>query len=164
VCSVIWKIVLKEKLPSLISKLLERRQEMKYLLILGVVLVALGILVSVTPWYIFPVCEMHGMYAITSAGTKLLMPCGYTARVETGVAAPLLILAGAILPLSKTKESRRAIGIFSFGLGALVLLLPTYITGICANQEHPCRVGTLPALVLLGSATITISIIAIAKR
>jgi hypothetical protein len=121
---------------------------MKYFLVLGVAIVALGVLVAVTPWYIFPVCEMFGMYATTSAGTKMLMPCGYTARAETGVAAPMLILAGAILTLSKTKETRRAVGILSVGLGALVLLLPTYITGMCADPQSPCRTGTLPALVL----------------
>jgi Domain of unknown function (DUF4418) len=137
---------------------------MRYLLILGVAFVTLGILVAVTPWYIFPVCEMYGMYATTSAGKEMLMPCGYTARAETWMAAPMLILAGAILPLSKTKESRRAISIFSVWLGALVLLLPIYIIGICANPEHPCMVGTLPALVLLGSATIAVSLITITKR
>jgi hypothetical protein len=153
-----------DELPSVISKYLEGRQKMKYLLILGLALVTLGILVAVTPWYIFPVCEMYGKYATTSAGTEMLMPCGYTARAETWVAAPMLILAGAILPLSKTKESRRATGTFSVGLGALVLLLPTYITGMCANPEHPCRVGTLPALVLLGSAAIAVSVVVLAKR
>jgi hypothetical protein len=137
---------------------------MKYFLILGASLVALGILVAITPWYIFPVCEMYGMYATTSAGKEMLMPCGYTARTETWVVAPMLILAGAILPLGKTKEYRRAIGIFSVGLGALVLLLPTPIIGMCANPQHPCVVGTLPALVLLGSATIAVSLVTIAKR
>jgi hypothetical protein len=137
---------------------------MKYFLILGAVLIALGILVVVTPWYIFPVCEMYGQYTTTSAGTKMVMPCGYTARAETGVVAPMLILAGAMLPMSKTRESRRAIGIFGVGLGALVWLLPTYIIGMCANPEHSCRVGTLPALVLLGSATIAVSLITLAKR
>ena len=137
---------------------------MKYLLVLGVVLVTLGILVAVTPWYIFPVCEMDGMYATTSAGKEMLMPCGYTARAETWVVAPMLILAGAIFPLSKTKQYRRAIGIFGVGLGALVLLLPTYIIGMCANPQHPCVVGTLPALVLLGSATIAVSVVLLAKR
>jgi hypothetical protein len=137
---------------------------MKYFHVLGLALVALGILVAVTPWYIFPVCEMYGMYATTASGTKMLMPCGYTARAETGVTAPLLIVCGVILPLSKTKETKRVIGIFSVGLGALVLLLPTCITGMCSDPNAPCRTGTLPALVLLGSATIAVSFIALVKR
>jgi hypothetical protein len=128
---------------------------MKYLLVMGALFIALGGLVALTPWYIFPVCDVSG-------GAS--MRCGYTARAETGVVAPLIILIGAILPLSKTKESRGAVGIFGFGLGALVLLLPTYIIGMCQGPDMPCRIGTLPALVLLGSATIVASIITLIKR
>ena len=131
---------------------------------IGIIIIVLGVLVAVTPWYIFPVCEEGGLYAKTVSGNQLVMPCGYTARAETGVAAPLMVIAGVTFPFSKTKETRIALSLFSVGLGALVLLLPTYIIGMCANPGHPCRFGTLPALVLLGAATITVSVTALVKR
>jgi hypothetical protein len=132
-----------------------REKNMNFLLVMGVVFIALGCLVALTPWYLFPVCDV-------SEGAS--MRCGYTARAETGVVAPLIILAGAMLPFSKTKGLVRAVGIFGFGLGVLVLLLPTYTIGMCQGPDMPCRIGTLPALVLLGSTIIVASIIMLAKR
>jgi hypothetical protein len=141
--------------PLLFVNISKGGKNLKYLLAMSALFIALGGLVALTPWYIFPVCAV-------SEGA--FMRCGYTARAETGVVAPLIILVGAMLPLSKTKELRGAVGIFGFGLGVLVLLLPIYIIGMCQSPDMPCRIGTLPSLVLLGSATIVASIITLAKR
>ena len=43
--------------------------------------------IALTGWYIFPVCEMEGKFVETKAGKLLPMPCGYTARAETGLGA-----------------------------------------------------------------------------
>jgi hypothetical protein len=37
----------------------------------GALLVLLGIIIILTPWIIFPVCEMEGSYVVTSTGMKL---------------------------------------------------------------------------------------------
>ncbi len=121
----------------------------------GVLLVILGILVILVPWIIFPVCEMEGSYVITAAGAKLPMTCGWTARAETGVGA-LIVLAGGLLIARSTRETRQAVGIFSIAMGALVVLFPTVLIGMCKVATHPCRLTTLPALEILGVIVIII--------
>jgi len=129
----------------------------------GLILVVLGIFIVLTPWYIFPVCEMFGIYAKTATGKLLVMPCGYTARAELGVGS-MLALCGVVLFVAKSPETRRAIGGISTALGSLVILFPTVIIGMCSNPDHPCVTGTLPALVLLGVLTIALSLYTLLRR
>ena len=121
--------------------------------ILAAVLLILGIGIAVTGWYIFPVCEMEGKFVETKAGKLLPMPCGYTARAETGLGA-LVALAGIGLLGLTSYEARRAFGVMTAGLGAVVLLVPTVLIGMCAAPDHICRVATAPALILLGGITL----------
>jgi drug/metabolite transporter (DMT)-like permease len=116
---------------------------------IGALLVLLGIVIILTPWIIFPVCELHDSYAILQSGAKIPMTCGWTARAESGIGA-LIVLAGGLLIARSTPETRQAGGVFSIALGALEVLTPTVIIGMCKMAEHPCRVLTLPALEILG--------------
>ncbi len=115
----------------------------------GVLLVVLGILIILVPWIIFPVCEMEGSYVVTAAGAKLPMTCGWAARAESGVGA-LIVVAGCLLIARSSTETRQAIGIISIAMGALVVLFPTVLVGMCKVATHPCRMTTLPALEVLG--------------
>lgn len=120
---------------------------------LGILLVLLGIVVILTSWVIFPVCEMHGLFVETKAGTQLPMPCGYTARAETGMGA-LIAVAGGLLVMRQTPETRQAVGVFATAAGVMVILFPTVLIGMCRLADHPCRQLTLPALEILGAAVI----------
>jgi hypothetical protein len=115
----------------------------------------LGIVIALTVWFIFPVCEIHGQYTETLTGMKLPMPCGYSARAETGIGA-LIIVAGGLLMARRTPETRQAVGVFSLACGVLVVLFPTIIIGMCRSADHPCRQLTLPALEILGVVVIII--------
>lgn len=130
---------------------------------IGALLVLLGVVVSLTSWFIFPVCEMHGLYTETKTGVKLPMPCGYTARAETGIGA-LIVVAGGLLIARSTPETRQAVGVFSIATGSLVVLYPTLIIGMCRLADHPCRQLTLPALEILGVAVIIIGGYLVWKR
>lgn len=123
--------------------------------IYGGLLVLLGILIILTPWIIFPVCEMEGSYVVTAAGMKLPMTCGWAARAESGVGA-LIVVAGGLLIARSSPETRQAVGIFSMVTGALVVLFPTFLIGMCKVATHPCRMTTLPALEVLGVIVIII--------
>ena len=123
--------------------------------IYGALLVLLGILIILTPWIIFPVCEMEGSYVVTAAGMKLPMTCGWAARAESGVGA-LIVAAGGLLIARSSAETRQAVGIFSMVTGALVVLFPTFLIGMCKVATHPCRMTTLPALEVLGVIVIII--------
>jgi hypothetical protein len=63
---------------------------------IGALLVFLGIVIILTPWIIFPVCEVQGSFMQTASGMEVPMTCGWTARAETGVGA-LVVLAGGLL-------------------------------------------------------------------
>ncbi len=123
--------------------------------IYGGLLVLLGILIILTPWIIFPVCEMEGSYVVTAAGMKLPMTCGWAARAESGVGA-LIVVAGGLLIARSSPETRQAVGIFSMVTVALVVLFPTFLIGMCKIATHPCRMTTLPALEVLGVIVIII--------
>jgi hypothetical protein len=147
------------------------------LLLLAGILIVLGALIIVTPWYIFPVCEAkgvtsHSMSSMsmgaagdTSAGTSAatIMKCGYTARAEAAVGA-LVILAGLTLLALPSRDSRRALGVIGIGLGAVTLLIPTVLIGVCTAADAPCRIGTLPALILLGVLTAIAGIFLVLSR
>lgn len=130
---------------------------------IGALLVLLGIIVILVPWIIFPVCEMEGLYIQTTSGMQFPMPCGWTARADSGVGA-LIVIAGGLLIARNTPETRQAVGVFSIALGALVILFPTVLTGMCKIASHPCRTMTLPVLELLGVFVIIIGGYLIWKR
>jgi hypothetical protein len=130
---------------------------------IGALLLILGIVIILTPWIIFPVCEHYGNYIMTQSGTQFPMPCGWTARAESGVGA-LIVVAGGLLIFRSTPETRQAAGIFSVAMGILVILFPTVITGMCRMADHPCRTLTLPALEILGIIVILIGGYLVMKR
>jgi hypothetical protein len=121
----------------------------------GALLVLLGIIIILTPWIIFPVCEMEGSYVVTSTGMKLPMTCGWSARAESGIGA-LIVVAGGLLIARSTRETRQAVGVFTIAMGALVILFPTVLIGMCKVATHPCRMTTLPALEILGVIVIIV--------
>jgi len=129
----------------------------------GILLMLLGILVILTPWVLFPVCEMEGLYLKTAAGVEMPMKCGWTARAETGIGA-LIVVAGGLLTARSTPETRQAVGVFSVAAGILVVLFPTILIGMCQLADHPCRQLTLPALEILGVIIIIIGGYLIWKR
>jgi len=91
------------------------------------------------------------------------MTCGWTARAETGIGA-LIVVAGGLLIRRSTAETRQTVGIFSVALGALVILLPTTLIGMCKVADHACRLTTLPALEIIGVVVIIIGGYLIWKR
>ncbi|HET6580954.1 MAG TPA: DUF4418 family protein [Methanoregula sp.] len=122
----------------------------------SIVLIILGILLAIAPWTFAPVCEVDGLYAKLANGKEIPMPCGWTARAEIGLGA-LLAVAGILLAIAKSNETRRIIGIFGIAIGVLVILFPTYITKMCALADHPCNLLTKPVLIILGVAAIIIA-------
>ncbi len=122
---------------------------------IGALLVLLGIVIILTPWIIFPVCEQYGSYAMLQSGGKIPMPCGWTARAESGIGA-LIAIGGGLLIFRSTPETRQAVGIYTLAMGILVILFPTFLTGMCKMAEHPCRTLTLPALEILGIIVILV--------
>ncbi len=121
-----------------------------FLIATSITIIILGLLIATVGWFILPVCSAT-------------MKCGYTASAETAVGS-LLVLVGAVLLFTKTSEARVVSGAVGLGIGTITILLPTYIIGVCDMATMPCRVGTEPALIILGAITIIISAILIIKN
>ena len=126
--------------------------------IVGIILVAAGVFAAVGPWTVVPVCEAGNppLYTQTITGKNLSMPCGYTARAEIGVGS-LIVMGGLGLMMARTPGTRRGLGYMGLGLGALALLLPTSLIGVCSNATHNCVLSTRPSLVILGGVVMLAS-------
>lgn len=124
---------------------------MKAARVLGIATVLCGLLVALVPTVILPVCQE---LLETKAGMFVPMRCHYTAQAEIAIGS-LLVFTGALLfVFGQRFEVRGALGAVTVALGVVVILIPTVLVGTCRNPEMPCNVGTKPALILLGAATL----------
>ena len=106
---------------------------------------------------------MHGLYTETKTGVKLPMPCGYTARAETGIGA-LIVVAGGLLIARSTPETRQAAE-YSASLPEHSLCCSRQSSLACAGWRIiPAGELTLPALEILGVAVIIIGGYLVWKR
>jgi len=111
---------------------------------IGIVIMILGALLILTPWYIFPVCGV-GRYAPPAGALIGYHGCHATLRAETLLGAVTIILG--VLPLLwPQRKALMAATWASVGVAVLAVLFPTVITGLCKVATMPCRLGTLPAL------------------
>jgi hypothetical protein len=101
-------------------------------------------------------CQTEGKSLVLANGRQAPMKCYYTAMAEVATAASLLIL-GALLFLAKHKETARNLGILGLALGSTVMLLPTYLIGVCADHAASCNLVMRPAMLLAGAIVLVVS-------
>jgi hypothetical protein len=121
----------------------------------GLPFIALGLLIAATPYCLFPVCAGH---VATASGAFLPMKCFWTARAALGCGG-VIACAGSIIALASSPGVRLGAVLALLPLGALVAAFPTVLIGVCPNEMMPCRMGTLPALCLLGTFTGALALI-----
>lgn len=119
------------------------------------VMIVLAILIGVIP--LFSDCESQGRMLTLENGRQVSMKCHWTARAELGLALPMLTVGG-LMGFSNRRESRRVLGIGGIALGALAVLFPTALIGVCSNPEMVCNSLMRPALIFLGSIAILLSL------
>jgi hypothetical protein len=122
---------------------------MKKQLIFGIPVAAIGLLLAIGPYTLFPVCEAMG---------DMVMKCFWTRRVELGIGVLIAVL-GALSLVFKSSQIRLGLGIAVFLNGILALLIPTALIGVCDHAHASCRILTLPALLVLSSILLLISVI-----
>ena len=117
--------------------------------ITGIVTAVLGLLTALIPTHIFKVCEaMDGKF----------MKCHWTSQVEVALGIATVVL-GLLLILSKEKAAASAYAVASAINGALVILIPTVVIGVCGSADMSCNSGTRPALIIAGSLIIVTGLI-----
>ena len=108
-------------------------------LIIGIVVIALGLLISLGPQFLFKVCPvMDDMH----------MKCYWSAQAEIGIGAVIAALGiGLIIFASAKIRLGLTIGILLSGV--LALLIPHVLIGGCTMHTMPCNKITFPALTVI---------------
>ena len=75
---------------------------------IGALRVLPGIMIILVPWIIFPVCEMGRLSARAVSCMQSPLPCGWTARADSGFGA-LIIVACGLLIARNTPETRQVV-------------------------------------------------------
>jgi hypothetical protein len=121
----------------------------------GVLIMILALVIGIVPQVTD--CAAHGRTLALAAGGTTLMKCHWSAMAEIALAVPLFVL-GALMAFGRSKENKRNLGIMGTVLGALVILVPTTLIGVCANNMMTCRSLMLPTLILSGTIVAGISL------
>jgi len=119
-------------------------------------ILVLAIVIGVVPQ--LTDCQSQGRALTLANGKTVPMKCHWTAQAALAMGVPLLGL-GTVTGVSRRKESRRIIGALGVLLGAVVILLPTYLIGVCASADMLCNSVLKPTLILSGTLIIAISLV-----
>ena len=122
---------------------------------LGVAMILLAVALAVAP--VFTDCESHGKMLTTADGRSVSMKCHWAGVAEVAAAIPLA-LAGIYALRSRRKETLRFAGIVGAASGAMAILLPTLLIGVCASPMMICNILMRPILLAAGILAIVASI------
>jgi len=124
-------------------------------IICGVVLLALALAIIIIPQYTS--CEHNGKHITLANGRQIPMKCNWTAKSEIVVGVSLAVV-GAMMTLSRRKESLRNLALLGVVLGVFAILLPTdHLIGVCTSNME-CHTVMKPTLITLGSVVVGISV------
>lgn len=127
--------------------------------VIGIAIVVLGLLVAIVP--AFYNCEHDGKSLTLADGRQVPMRCYWTARAELGLALPILGV-GVALASTRRRDAVRSLGIIGALLGIVVMLLPTYLIGVCTSMTGSCNLVMRPAMLLVGTLLVATSLAAFA--
>ncbi|HMB25070.1 MAG: DUF4418 family protein [Chloroflexota bacterium] len=126
---------------------------------MGILMIVLALVIAIVP--LFTDCLANGRTLTTADGRSVPMKCHWTAIAEIGLAIPLA-LVGIFNFTGKRKETFSTLNMIGIALGALVVLFPTVLIGVCANAMMPCNMIEKPTLILSGILVMGASLVALA--
>jgi hypothetical protein len=124
--------------------------------IIASILIILALVIGIVPQ--FSDCESQGRAIELPNGKTIPMKCHWTAQAEMASAGPIFVLGGLMLT-SKRKESLRGLTILGIVLGIFVVLLPTYLIGVCASNDMLCNLLMKPTLIFSGTVVGIVSLV-----
>ncbi len=124
----------------------------------GIILVLLALAIAIVPQ--FTDCEAQGRSIVLPNGATIPMKCHWTARAEIATAVPL-VAVGGMIAASRRRQTIRALAAIGMLLGAVSLLLPSSLIGVCANSDMLCNMVMRPALMFAGVLAIAVSLVAL---
>jgi hypothetical protein len=124
--------------------------------IMGGLCIFFALVIGILP--IFTDCQAQGRSLELANGKTVPMKCHWTGIAEIGVAIPLG-LVGIFDIVSKRKETFNFLSFSGIALGAMAILFPTTLIGVCANPMMLCNMVMKPGLVLSGSLAIVASVV-----
>ena len=124
--------------------------------VMGGLIVFLALVIAIVP--AFTDCLSQGRAITTQDGKSVPMKCHWTGIAEIGVAIPLAMI-GLLSFRKQRKESTRSLAAVGFACGALALLFPTYLIGVCAMPTMICNMIMRPTLVLSGILIMAASVV-----
>jgi hypothetical protein len=119
--------------------------------IIAVLIIILALIVIIVPQ--FENCSADGRSLTLESGKQIPMKCLWSARAELTLGIPLLAI-GALMLLSRRKESIRGFSILSVIVGILVILIPINIIGVCSSEDMSCKGVLEPTMIVCGILTI----------
>jgi hypothetical protein len=125
--------------------------------IAGIAFILLALVIGIVPQ--FTDCQSQGRAIELANGKTVAMKCHWTATAEIATAGPLLVM-GLLFLRNQRRESVRNLAVLGAVTGAFTFLLPTYLIGVCMNNDMLCNMIMKPLLILSGILVITVSVIA----
>ncbi len=102
--------------------------------------------------------ENTGENAPATMKANTVMRCHWTAQAEIGLGIEIALL-GFLLFVFRSRQIRLGLSLALILNGILTMLVPTVLIGVCDSEHMVCRSLTLPALVILASTVIVISVV-----
>ncbi len=113
-------------------------------LISGIV-VFLGVLLVVVPRFVLPPCSVP---VGTASGIYIPMKCHWSGQMAMGLGL-FVTFEGLLLGMMKSVFARLGLSLAVMATAVLTMAVPTILIGICAGSTMPCRVGMLPAILVV---------------
>jgi hypothetical protein len=124
--------------------------------IIASILILLALAIAIVPQ--FSDCDSQGRAIELANGRTIPMKCHWTGQAEIASAGPILLLGGLMLT-NRRKESLRSLAILGIALGIFVVLLPTYLIGVCASEDMLCNMLMKPTLIFSGTVVAVASLV-----